>query len=116
MDKILFGVIIDEQEEISTKEVIKLFGKISKICGFMNLRGYDGTETKVKPEKKYGEIRLYDNKNTYSNWIYYNESKFKEKEEMSFYATGLNCWYGKFGNYLIKNIGKDCQTVYELKQ
>lgn len=76
--------------------------------GFSNMMGYDSTEHYLKPTREYGEIRMYNMNDEYSDWI-----KVKNPLGSSDYPR-YKKWYGISGNYFIKNLGSDCQIVYEM--
>ncbi len=106
MDSNTFNNIINNQNEISFVVARKQIVNVKKICGFLNLRGYDPKETNVTPEKFRGEIRLMQPDNTYSVYLKSDEDGYipysKERK-----------WFGQYNNYLILNIGKGCAYVFE---
>jgi len=69
MDINTFNNIISNQTEISFDVARKQIKKVTKICGFLNLRGYESLETPVKPVQVRGEIRLIEPNDTYSVYL-----------------------------------------------
>lgn len=105
MEKYTFDNIVNQQIKITNdNEIIAYYKKICKRLGFLNLKGYDPSESKIQPVSEYKEIRLYeslDGDEFYRDYI--------KKEELH-----KDVWYGINGNYLIKNIGNNCHVVYLL--
>jgi hypothetical protein len=107
MDIITFEQIVFNQREITDyKTVLKCYMEVSKLCGRLNLKGYNGEEYNVTPIKEHGEIRLIQDNDTYSNYIKINPKPLLDSPKIS---------YGICNRYLVKNIGEGCYTVYELK-
>lgn len=105
MEKNEFDIIVSDQKQVNdVKLVIKYYKRIIKKCGFFNLRGYDDTECDIKPCVEYGEVRLIEPDDCYSEYI-------KVKSPIEYKR-----WYGLNGNYFIVNIGNDCQTVYNMRE
>jgi hypothetical protein len=102
MNKDKFDLIVSNQE-IITGDIIKAYANIVSVCGFENTRGYRSDEYSVKPIREYGEIRLIEDNDTYSNYIKVNDRNDK------------NVTYGIYRNYLVKNIYNDTHIVYKLK-
>jgi hypothetical protein len=80
--------------------------QVSKLCGILNLKEYNGEEYNVTPIKEHGEIRLIQDNDTYSNYMKINPNYLLDSSKIS---------YGICNGYLVKNIGEDCHTVYELE-
>lgn len=106
MDINTFNNIVSNQTEISFTAARRNLKKVTKICGFLNLRGYDPTETLVKPVQEYGELRLIEPNNTYSVYL-------KKDEDGHIPYSRHHQYFGEYNNYLILNIGKGCAYVFE---
>jgi hypothetical protein len=107
MDIVKFKKIVSNQSKITDyKTVLKYYMQVSKLCGILNLKGYNGEEYNVTPIKEHGEIRLIQDNDTYSNYIKINPNYLLDLPKIS---------YGICNRYLVKNIGENCYTVYELK-
>jgi hypothetical protein len=107
MDIVTFEKIVSNQSEITDyKTVLKYYMQVSKLCGRLNLKGYNGEEYNVTPIKEHGEIRLIQDNDTYSNYMKINPNYLLDSPKIS---------YGICNGYLVKNIGEDCHTVYKLK-
>lgn len=102
-----FDNIVKSQTEITFDNARKKILKVVKICGFLNLRGYDPIEKSVKPTRYRSEIQLIEDNDTYSIHL------SKHEDGVIPYAN-YSSWYGVYENYLIKNIGSDCATVMEM--
>jgi len=107
MQRSQFDNIVSNQIEVTNhKVIVKYFKRITKRCGFLNLKGYDNSEFNITPCLEYGEIRLIEPDDCYSDYI-----NIRPKSELGYSPKK---WYGINGNYFIKNIGDDCQTIYEI--
>lgn len=105
-----FKNIVNSQVKINShKDVVKNYLKVTKKCGFFNAVGFDQRESDIKPIREYGEVRLFENIsiNGEIEEVYGDYIKVKPLDNTA-------VWYGTFNNYLIKNIGDSCQTVYLL--
>jgi hypothetical protein len=110
MNRSDFDNILLNQIEIPFDEAYKQITKVTKICGFLNLGGYDSTETLVKPTKSTNkgraEIKLIEPNNTYSFYL-------KKDEDGNIPYSNKRSWFGVHDKYLIKNIGRGCAYVFE---
>jgi hypothetical protein len=106
MDINTFNNIISNQTEISFDVARKQIKKVTKICGFLNLRGYESLETPVKPVQVRGEIRLIEPNDTYSVYL-------KKDEDGHIPYSKHRKWFGEYNEYLIENIGKGCAYVFK---
>ena len=107
MNQIDFNNIVSNQTEITNhKTVVEYYQKITKRCGFLNQKGYNDSEYNITPIKEHDEIRLIQDNDTYSDYIKIRSNNFHT----------VKVSYGINDKYLIKNIGDDCHTVYELQK
>jgi len=105
MNKIIFNHLVSKQTEITNhKTVVEYYKKITKLCGFLNQKGYNDSEYGVTPLLEYEEVRLIKDDDTYSDYV-----KVESRNETP-------VWYGINGDYFIKNIGNDCHIVYEITE
>jgi hypothetical protein len=105
MEKIEFDKIVSDQKKVNnSKLIVDYYKKTIKKCGFLNLSGYDNRECDIKPDIEYGEVRLFEPDDCYSDYI-----KIKSPIQ-----EGSMRWYGINDNYFIINIGDDCHIVYKM--
>lgn len=108
-----FDNILSNQKEISFSDAYRQLTKVTKVCGFLNLKGYDQTEILVKAtrstNKGRAEIKLIEADDTYRFY-------FKKDETGHIPYSNDRAWFGSYDKYLIKNIGKGCAYVLELNK